>query len=150
VRCNAFVDKVAEDRVKALEGTEAVIGGWVSGLHLSSGGEGSITFKKCGFLDDRPLITSDLPESGGLKMRPPSAEEANAGPGKGIQLRDVEQVVYKLDRRTSFSAMGGGFSMDRREDTYVLLKDGTAYRRRWGFPFIDINVAVVKRRDAPN
>jgi hypothetical protein len=149
VRCNAFVDKVAEERVKALQGTEAVIGGWVSDLHLSSGGGGSITFKKCGFLDDRQLITSDLPENGGLKIRPPSAEEAHAGPGKGIQLRDVEDVVYILDRRTSFGAFGG-FSMDRNEETYVLLKDGTAYRHHWRFPFMDLNVDVVKRRDAPN
>jgi hypothetical protein len=149
VYCNAFVDKVAQERFKALEGSEAVIGGWVSGLSLYSGGGGSIRFKKCGFLDDRRLITSDLPESGGLKLRPPSAEEAYAGPDKGIQLRDVEKVVYKLDRRTSFSAFGG-FAMERNEDTYILLKDGTAYRYHWRFPFTDLNVAVVKRRDAQN
>jgi hypothetical protein len=149
VHCSAFVDKVAEERFKALEGSETVIGGWVSGLSLYSGGGGSILFKKCGFLDDRQLLTSDLPESGGLELRPPSAEEANAGPGKGIQLRDVEKVVYKLDRHTSFSAFGG-FSMERNEDTYVLLKDGAAYRHHWGFPFTDLNVAVVKRRDAQN
>jgi hypothetical protein len=150
VRCNAFVDKVAEERMKALEGADAVIGGWVSDLHLYSSGGGSITFKKCGFLDDRQLITSDLPESGGLQIRPPSAEEAHAGPGKGIQLRDVEKVAYKLDQSMDFSPLSGGFSPNRREDTYILLKDGTAYRFHWPFPFMDLNIDVVKRRDAPS
>jgi hypothetical protein len=112
----------------------------------SSGG--GIVLAKCALPGDAQMTKAGLPEVGGLELRPPAAEEANAGPGKGIRMRDVERVAYKLDRRMSFSL--GSYSMERKEDTYILLKDGTAYRHHWRFPFTDLDVALTKRRDSAN
>jgi hypothetical protein len=148
VSCRVFIDRETQARFKRLEGSEATISGKVDRLSLNSYGGGTIVLAKCALLDGAQMTKADLPESGGLELRPPAAEEANAGPGKGIRMRDVEKVVYKLDRRTSFSL--GSYSMERREDTYVLLKDGTAYRHHWRFPFIDLDVPLVKRRDSAN
>ncbi len=148
VSCNAFVDKETREQFKGLEGREATVAGKVARLALYSGGGGSIVLAKCAFTDDAEMTKADLPESGGLELRPPTAEEANAGPAKGIAMRDVEKVAYKLDRRMSFSR--GSYSMDRNEHTYILLKDGTAYRHHWRFPFTDLDVALLKRRDSAN
>jgi hypothetical protein len=87
-----------------------------------------------------------LPESGGLALRPPNAQEANAGPGKGIQMGDVERIAYKSDVRMGIDGFGNLYS-DRNEDTYILLKDGTAYHYPWRFPFADLDVALVKHRE---
>jgi hypothetical protein len=148
VSCDAFADSETEERFKGLEGSETTIAGKVVRLALYSSGGGRIVLAKCAFADGAPTTTADLPESGGLELRPPAAGEANAGPAKGIRMGDVERVAYKLDRRMSLSR--GSYSMERNEDTYILLKDGTAYRHHWLFPFTDLDLAVVKRRDAAN
>jgi hypothetical protein len=148
VSCKAFVDSDTEKQFKNLEGSETTIVGKVARLSLNSFGGGSIVLAKCAFPSDARMTKADLPESGGLELRPPTAEEANAGSGRGIQLKDVEKVAYKLDRRTSFSR--GSYSMERNENTYILLKDRKAYRHHWRFPFTDLDVALVKRRDGAN
>jgi hypothetical protein len=144
VSCRAFVDKQTEERFKGLEGSETTIAGKVTNFVASSGG-GSIILAKCAFADGAQLTKANLPESGGLALRPPNAQEANAGPGKGIQMRDVERIAYKSDVRMAIDGFGNLYS-DRNEDTYILLKDGTAYDYPWRFPFTDLNVALVKHR----
>jgi hypothetical protein len=149
VNCRAFVDKQTEERFKGLEGSETTIAGKVANFVVSSSGGGSINLAKCGFVDGARLTKANLPESGGLALRPPNAQEANAGPGKGIQMRDVERIAYKSDVRMGIDGFGNLYS-DRNEDTYVLLKDGTAYHHHWRFPFTDLNVALVKHREPWN
>jgi hypothetical protein len=146
VSCRGFIDRETEKRFKGLEGSEATITGKVDRLVVNTSGGGSIILAKCTISDDALLTKADLPENGGLELRPPTAEEANAGPEKGIRMGDVEKVAYKLERRTSFSF--GSYTMERNEDTYILLKDGTAYRHHWRFPFTDLDVVLVKRRDS--
>jgi hypothetical protein len=144
--CRAFIDKQTEERFKGLEGSETTIAGKVTNFIAHPSGGGSIILAKCDFVDGPQLAKANLPESGGLELRPPNAQEANAGPGKGIQMGDVEKIVYKADLRTSLDGFGNLYT-DRDEDTYILLKDGTAYHHRWRFPFTDLNVALVKQRE---
>jgi hypothetical protein len=140
VTCRAFVNKQTEERFKGLEGSETTIAGRVTNFVGSS-----IILARCDLVDGARLTRANLPESGGLALRPPNAQEANAGPGKGIQMGDVEKVAYKSDVRMSLDGFGNLYT-DRNEDTYVLLKDGTAYHYHWRFPFTDLNVALVKHR----
>jgi hypothetical protein len=145
VACRPFVDKQTEERFKGLEGSETTVAGKIVNFSASRRG-GSIILEKCDFVDGTQLTKANLPESGGLALRPPSAREANAGPGKGIQMKDVERIAYKSDVRMLFDGLGNLYT-DRNEDTYILLKDGTAYHHRWRFPFTDLNVALVKHRE---
>jgi hypothetical protein len=146
VSCRAFVNKQTEERFKGLEGSETTIAGKVANFVVNSSGGGSIILAKCDFVDGARLTRANLPESGGLALRPPNAQEANAGPGKGIQMGDVEKIAYKADIRTSLDGVGNLYT-DRNENTYILLKDGTAYHHHWRFPFTDLNVALVKHRE---
>jgi hypothetical protein len=145
VACRAFVDKQTEERFKGLEGSETTIAGKIVNFSASRRG-GSIILEKCDFVDGAQLTKANLPESGGLTLRPPSVQEAYAGPGKGIQMKDVERIAYKSDVRMLFDGLGNLYT-DRNEDTYILLKDGTAYHHHWHFPFTDLNVALVKHRE---
>ena len=146
VSCRAFIDKQAEERFKGLEGSEVTIAGKVANFIAHRSGGGSIILARCAFADDAQLAKANLPESGGLELRPPNAQEANAGPGKGIQMGEVEKIAYKADLRTSLDGVGNLYT-DRDEDTYILLKDGSAYHHHWRFPFTDLNVALVKQRE---
>ena len=146
VSCRAFVDKQTEERFKGLEGSETTIAGKVANFSASPRGGGSIALAKCALADSARLTKANLPENGGLALRPPNAQEANAGPGKGIQMKDVERIAYKSDVRMLFDGLGNLYT-DRNEDTYILLKDGTAYHYHWRFPFTDLNVALVKHRE---
>ena len=146
VSCRAFVDKQTEERFKGLEGSETTIAGKVANFVVYPRGGGSIILAKCDFVDGARLTRANLPESGGLALRPPNAQEANAGPGKGIQMGEVEKITYKSDVRMGIDGFGNSYT-DRNEDTYILLKDGTAYRHHWRFPFADLNVALVKHRE---
>jgi hypothetical protein len=149
VSCRAFVNKQTEERFKGLEGSETTIAGKVANFVVNSSGGGSIILAKCDFVDGARLTRANLPESGGLELRPPNAREANAGPGKGIQMGDVEKIAYKSDVRMSLDGFGNSYT-DRNEDTYILLKDGTAYHYHWRFPFTDLNVSLVKHREPGN
>jgi hypothetical protein len=146
VSCRAFVNKHTEERFKGLEGSETTIAGKVANFIVSSSGGGSIILAGCDVVDGARLTRANLPESGGLALRPPNAQEANAGPGKGIQMGDVEKIAYKADVRMSLDGLGNLYT-DRNEDTYILLKDGTAYHHHWRFPFTDLNVALVRHRE---
>ena len=146
VECDTFNDKESKEKLKALEGSEAKIAARIDRIRTYSSGGGWIVLKKCIVLQPNELlVNAELPEAGGLELRPPTAQEANAGPGKGIPAKDIEKVAYKSDLRTSLD-LRGGMHMERDEDTYLLLKDGTAYHYPWGFPFTDLDVALVKRR----
>jgi hypothetical protein len=146
VHCRAFLDKQTEERFKGLEGSETTIAGKVVNFAAGRSGGGSIILTRCALADGARLTRANLPESGGLALRPPNAQEANAGPGKGIQMKDVERIAYKSDVRMLFDGLGNLYT-DRNEDTYILLKDGTAYDHHWRFPFTDLNVALVKHRE---
>jgi hypothetical protein len=144
--CSSFNDKESKEKLKALKGSEAKIAAWIDRIRAYGSGGGWIVLKKCIVLQQNELlVNAELPEAGGLELRPPTAQEANAGPGKGIPVKDIEKVAYKSDLRTSLD-LRGGVHMERDEDTYLLLKDGTAYHYPWGFPFTDLDVVLVKRR----
>jgi hypothetical protein len=146
-RCRSFVDDATKDRFQALRGQDVAVGGEVGSVHDDGEGGGTITFTKCALIDDvANLSRADLPEEGGFELRPPEPDEAYAGPGAGIPPEQVAKVVYKANFAAGMDGFGNGYTK-RDEDTYVLLKDGTAYHHHWRFPFSDVNLLLVRHRE---
>ncbi|BBK40363.1 hypothetical protein STVA_03830 [Allostella vacuolata] len=92
------------------------------------------------------LPPATVPDEGGFEPRPPSREEAFAGPDRGIPPGEIERIVYKAAPETRTDGSGDGY-LRRDEDTYLLLRDGTAYHHRWPFPPGDLDVALVRARE---
>jgi hypothetical protein len=147
LRCRRFVDANDEKRMKSLVGQDVVVAGHartVSGYH---DGGGVLAFEQCRILSGAAdLAKATLAEDGGLALRPPTPEEAYAGPDKGLNAKDVAKVVYKAVFTTGIDGFGNGYT-SRSEDTYVLLRDGSAYEHHWPFPFTDVNLGLVKGRE---
>lgn len=146
--CSGFEDDAQEEKFEAAMGQDVVIAGEVRWVHDSDAG-GSITLRTCRLLSERAvtgLAAADVPEDGGLMTRPPEAEEVYAGPDKGIAAADVEKVIYKGDFMPTMDGFGNSYTL-RTEDTYVLLKSGTAYRHDWPFSFSDLDVEASRRRE---
>ena len=78
--------------------------------------------------------------------RPPEYEEVSAGPDRGITLNDVDRVLYHAEFSSLMDGFGNGY-VEREEDIYVLLRDGTAYHHAWDFPFTDLHVDVSRQRE---
>jgi hypothetical protein len=146
-RCRSFVDDATRDRFQALRGQDVIVGAEVASVHDDREGGGALTFAKCALIDDvANLSKADLPDETGFELRPPEPEEAYAGPGAGIQPELVAKVVYKANFAPMMDGFGNGYTQ-RDEDTYVLLKDGSAYQHRWRFPFSDVNLLLVRHRE---
>lgn len=100
----------------------------------------------CRLLDDPSRIArSNLPEAGGLEYRPPDAAEVNAGPDKGLPVDQIEAVLFREQFQVGMNPTGGTFT-DRNEESFLLLKDGTAYRYEFDYPPTDLDVDQVRRR----
>jgi hypothetical protein len=100
----------------------------------------------CRLLDDPSrLARSDLPEAGGLEYRPPDAAEVNAGPDKGLPAGQIEAVLFREQVQVGMNPTGGTFT-DRNEESFLLLKDGTAYRYEFDYPPTDLDADQVRRR----
>ena len=146
-RCRSFADKPTEERFKALQGQDITVTGEISSVYDDPSGGGNIAIARCGLIESASrLAKAALPDAGGLELRPPEPAEAYAGPGAGIAPEAVAKVVYKADFSPMIDGFGNGYTR-RDEDTYILLKDGTAYRHHWRFPFTDVNVPLLKYRE---
>jgi hypothetical protein len=100
----------------------------------------------CRLLDDPSRVArSDLPEAGGLEYRPPEAAEVNAGPDKGIPAGQIEAVLFREQFQVGMNPTGGTYT-DRNEESFLLLKDGTAYRYAFDYPPTDLDADQVRRR----
>ncbi|MGO4125529.1 hypothetical protein AB4Z01_14080 [Inquilinus sp. YAF38] len=100
----------------------------------------------CRLLDDPSRVArSDLPEAGGLEYRPPDAAEVNAGPDKGIPADQIEAVLFREQFQVGMNPTGGTYT-DRNEESFLLLKDGTAYRYEFDYPPTDLDADQVRRR----
>lgn len=149
IRCRSFAADADRDRMKASNGTDLLVSGAVRSVSEDRTGlEGRIALKACRVLpaDAPTLDQATLTEEGGLMPRPMEPEEAFAGAGKGIDPGSVDSVLYEASFSNRMDGFGNGY-LDRQEDIYVLLKDGSAYLHTWSFPFTDLDVAQSKRRE---
>ena len=148
VRCLSFADDVDEANMEREIGEQRIVLGDVRWLRDEAEG-GTIGLRDC------RIFTHDAAEaelaimdddSAGLMLRPPEYEEAFAGPGQGIAASDIDRVLYDAEFESRMDGFGNGYT-SRREDIYVLLRDGSAYRHEWNFAFTDLDVALSRERE---
>lgn len=137
-----FADKAEEARFKQAKGRDVTVVGQISRVYAFK----VFKLSACRILDDPSRIArSSLPETGQLEYRPPSAEEADAGPDKGVPAGQIEAMLFREQFQIGINP-GGGTYTDRNEESFLLLKDGTAYRYEFGYPPTDLDVEQVRRR----
>ncbi|WP_211882159.1 hypothetical protein, partial [Plastoroseomonas hellenica] len=143
LRCRRFAERGGQDALQAMEGQEVVLAGTV--LEVS---DRLIAMSDCRLLPAATALPplAALTEARGLEPRPLTAAEANAGPGRGIAPTDVERVLYTARFQTMPDGLGNMYT-DRDECVYVLLRDGSAYRHSWSFPFSDLDLGLSRRRE---
>lgn len=143
LRCRRVADQRDRDAMQAMAGREVVLTGRV--LEVSGR---LIAMSDCRLLPEATVLPplAALPETGGLEPRPLTPAAANAGPGRGIAPADVERVLYTARFQTMLDGLGNMYT-DRDERLYVLLRDGSAYRHAWSFPFSDLDLALSHRRE---
>lgn len=144
--CFGYAQPGAGKVVEAWNGRQILVTGVVKEVWSPS----NISMTECRILaDGTGFAKAKVDDGAGFEMRRPSEAEAQAGPDQGIALADVADVLYKFTSSSRLDGFGNGY-IDREEDTYVLLKDGTAFRHDWSFPFQDLNLPVVRRRQPDN
>ncbi|MDD2868658.1 hypothetical protein [Neomegalonema sp.] len=149
VDCRNFADDRSKALMAASKGQDMVVSGEARRIFDVRSGIRAVLYLndcKVSTLAAAGSLAPGEPPAEGLSPRPPSEEEAYAGPGKGVALKDVDRVLYDADFTTGLDGFGNLYT-NRREDIYVLLKDGTSYRHDWSFPFADLDVALSQRRE---
>ncbi|MDH4992372.1 hypothetical protein QEZ48_16270 [Aquamicrobium lusatiense] len=147
VECDTFVNDAHEARMAQAVGQDRVVAGMPRSLFDAHTG-GKLRLTQCSLFTPeeigRPFAEED--DSAGLVPRPMEESEAYAGPNNGIALEDVEQVLYESSFDNRLDGFGNGY-VEREEAVYVLLRNGTAYRHDWSFPFTDLAVERSKQRE---
>jgi hypothetical protein len=95
------------------------------------------------------LKKSNLPDNLGLERKPLTAQEVKTKPGAGLSLSAIEGVYFNQTVQNRMDGFGNMY-VDRNEDTYLLLKDGTAHNYSWTFTPQDFNAAYSKREEPKN
>jgi hypothetical protein len=95
------------------------------------------------------LKKSNLPDNLGLERKALTAQEVKTKPGVGLLLNAIEGVYFHQTVQNRMDGFGNSY-VDRNSDTYLLLKDGTAYNYNWGFTPQDFNAAYSKREEPKN
>lgn len=137
-----FADDVEEKRFEQAKDKDVAIIARISRVYAFE----VFNLSDCRLLDDPSrLARSDLPEAGGLEYRPPDAAEVNAGPDKGLPAGQIEAMLFREQFQVGMN-LGGGTYTDRNDETFLLLKDGTAYRYDFDYPPTDLDADQVRRR----
>ncbi|WP_342235869.1 hypothetical protein [Inquilinus sp. OTU3971] len=137
-----FADEVEEKRFEQTKDKDVTVIGRISQVYAFE----VFKLSDCRLLDDPSrLARSDLPEAGGLEYRPPDAAEVNAGPDKGLPAGQIEAMLFREQFQVGMNPTGGTFT-DRNEESFLLLKDGTAYRYEFDYPPTDLDADQVRRR----
>lgn len=145
--CHSFADQDGAHRMMALKDQEVVVIGEVSSAYQTRAGISGVILQRCRFVASAASFPkAQLPETNGLKLRPPSPAESYAGPGRGFSAAQIAQIAFTSKFSSRMDGFGNGY-VRRQEHTYLLLVDGTAYEHHWPFPFTDLNIETVKRRD---
>lgn len=146
--CSSFADDSHEAAMAEGIGDDFIIAGELRWLRDDREG-GTISLNDCRAFTHDPAETElagIADDSAGLMLRPPEYAEAYAGPGQGIALDQVDRVLYDAEFENRMDGFGNGYT-HRREDIYVLLDDGTAYRHAWNFAFTDLDVDLSRARE---
>lgn len=137
-----FADDAEKKRFKQAEGKDVTVIARISRVYAFE----VFNLSDCRLLDDPSrLARSDLPEDGGLEYRPPGAEEVDAGPDKGIPFGQIEAMLFREQFQLGINPTGGTYT-NRNEESFMLLKDGTAYRFEFDYPPTDLDADQVRRR----
>ena len=137
-----FADDAEETRFKQAKGRDVTVIGQIGRVYDFK----VINLSYCRLLDDPSrLARSDLPDDAGLEYRPPSDEELYAGADKGIPADQIEAMLFREQFQVGINPGGGSYT-DRNEDSYLLLKDGTAYHYDPSYPPVDVDAAQARRR----
>jgi hypothetical protein len=145
--CTSFSEDPHEERMAASLGQDMVVVGqprWVRDDRVG----GVVGLRECSVftLAETGKELAGADDSDGLMLRPPEFDEAFAGPNEGIVLGEIDRVMYDAEFNNRMDGFGNGYTQ-RREDIYVLLRDGTAYRHEWNFAFTDLDVALSRKRE---
>jgi hypothetical protein len=92
------------------------------------------------------LKRSNLPDNLGLERKPLTAQEVKTKPGAGLSLNAIEGVYFNQTVQNRMDGFGNSY-VDRNSETYLLLKDGSAYAYDWSFTPADFNAAYSKREE---
>jgi len=146
VSCSDFASERDKDLFAAAFGTDVVVTGsptWVLEQRVG----GVINLRDCRVSKAKATDAAPaIDDSAGLMLRPLEFAEAFAGPNAGITMNQVDRVLYAADFANRIDGFGNGY-IDRQEDIYVLLRDGTAYRHEWDFAFTDLSVDLSRQRE---
>lgn len=147
VECHSFAEDAFEARMAGSIGKDMVLVGtprWVA--DAADGGRVSLSRCSLFTVEETARPFAEEADEAGLVLRPLAFEEAFAGAGRGIETGDVDRVLYASRFATRMDGFGNGY-VDRGEEIYVLLRDGTAYRHEWHFPFTDFAAALSRKRE---
>ncbi|KGM35942.1 hypothetical protein [Inquilinus limosus] len=137
-----FADDAEKKRFERTKGRDITVVARISRVYAFE----VFNLSDCRLLDDPSrLARSDLPEAGGLEYRPPEAAEVNAGPDKGLPAGQIEAMLFREQFQVGMNP-GGGTYTDRNEESFLLLKDGTAYRYEFDYPPTDLDAEQTRRR----
>ncbi|SIQ89874.1 hypothetical protein SAMN05421641_1175 [Paracoccus thiocyanatus] len=144
--CRRFSDQDDQQRMADLVGHTAVLTGKVYWVRDDAPG-GVVGLRDCRILD---AAAAGLPLAGDgpveLEPRPPELAELLAAPGPRIAPADVDRVLYTAEFSPRLDGAGNGY-LDRQEDIWVLLRDGTAMRHDWPVPFGDLALDMSRARE---
>jgi len=146
--CQSFVNDADKSAMEGDTGQDRIVWGEVGWVREDPEG-GLVSLRDCRVLEHAPAGAgwANLDdENAGLMLRPPEYEEVFAGPDQGIARGEVDRVLYQAEFSNLMDGFGNGY-VEREEDIYVLLRDGTAYRHIWNFPFTDLDVDVSRQRE---
>ena len=146
--CRSFADDAEALAMASAVDQNRIVAGEIRGVREDSEG-GLLNLSNCRILAHAPAEVgwaSLDDETAGMMPRPPQYEEVFAGPDKGISLSEVDRVLYQAEFSSLMDGFGNGY-VAREEDIYVLLRDGTAYRHTWNFPFTDLDLDVSRQRE---
>lgn len=150
-RCQSFEGDSEESAMAEALGEDRIVVGAIRWIRDDREG-GVVALNDCRVFTHDPAeaeLASMEDDSAGLMLRPPEFAEAFAGPGEGISMGEIDRVLYDADFQNRIDGFGNGYT-DRREDIYVLLRDGTAYRHEWNFAFTDLDVPLSRQREPDN
>jgi hypothetical protein len=147
-QCHSFADPEAKTQMAALMNQEIIVIGEASSAYQTRAGLSGVILERCRLAaSPGALPKAQAPETNGLKLRPPTIAEASAKPRGGFGAGQIAGIVFASRFKSRMDGFGNGY-VRRQEHTYLLLSDGTAYEHHWPFPFADLNVETVRRRDS--
>ena len=147
IECSSFSTDAHKQRMADAKDQDRVVVGRPRSVFDTPIG-GKLKLDRCSIFTvqetGRPFVEED--DTAGLMPRPLEESEAYAGPNKGIALSQVDRVLYEASFNNRMDGFGNGY-VDRKENIYVLLREGTAYRHQWSFPFTDLAIDRSKARE---